>query len=415
MNEELFEAIKLLESERGIPADFIYEKIKDSLVKSAKKAIGYTDRELSLPEHFEKVLGKTVVVRSREKVDGKNDFKGTLEAFDDETVTVKPEDADSMTFRRENLSSVKIADNIFCDLDPEAKTMRVYRRMEVVDEVDDWRNQMTKEEAQNYDENAAVGGFIDITIDPKTVSRVFAQNARSVLRQGIREAESERNKREFQDNNQEVVTAVVDYVDPETGDAKISIGRSHATLYKGDQLPGEVLTVDKEIKVFVSVVKDEKNTVYANISRRHPGLVKRLFEREVPEVSDGTVEIVSVSREAGSRTKIAVGSREENVDAVGACIGPRGQRVNSVINALCGEKIDIVRYSEEPEQYIAAALAPAQVTSVTVDPNVAKSCHVVVPDNQLSLAIGNKGQNVRLAARLTGWKIDIIAQSAAEA
>ena len=206
MNEELFEAIKLLESERGIPADFIYEKIKDSLVKSAKKAIGYTDRELSLPEHFEKALGKTVVVRSREKVDGKNDFKGTLEAYDDETVTVKPEDADSMTFRRENLSSVKIADNIFCDLDPEAKTMRVYRRMEVVDEVDDWRNQMTKEEAQNYDENAAVGGFIDITIDPKTVSRVFAQNARSVLRQGIREAESERNKREFQDNNQEVVT-----------------------------------------------------------------------------------------------------------------------------------------------------------------------------------------------------------------
>ena len=414
MNEELFEAIKLLESERGIPADFIYEKIRDSLVKSAKKALGYTDRELSLPEHFERAVGKNVILRSREKIDGKNDFKGVLEAYDDDTVTVNLDDGESKTFERAALTAIKLADNIFCDLDPEEKTMRVYRRMEVVDEVEDKRTQMSVEEAQNYDENATAGGIVDITIDPKTVSRVFAQNARSVLRQGIREAESERNKREFQDNNQEVVTAVVDYIDPETGDARITIGRSHATLYKCDQLPGETLTVDKEIKVFVSVVKDEKNTSYANISRRHPGLVKRLFEREVPEVSDGTVEIVSVSREAGSRTKIAVGSREENVDAVGACIGPRGQRVNSVIDALCGEKIDIVRYSEEPEKYIAAALAPAQVTSVTVDPNVPKSCHVVVPDNQLSLAIGNKGQNVRLAARLTGWKIDIIAQSAAE-
>lgn len=414
MNEELFEAIKLLESERGIPADFIYEKVRDAIVKSAKKAIGYTDRELNLPEHFEKAMGRTVVIRVREKVDGRNDFKGTLEAFDEETVTIKPDEGDSRTFNRADVSSVKVADNIFCDLDPDAKTMRVYRKMEVVDEVDDKRMQLTLEEAQNYDPNAVVGGVIEINIEPKQVSRVFAQNARSVLRQGIREAESERNKKEFQDNNQEVVTAVVQYVDPETGDAKIAIGKSFATLYKGDQLPGEVLTVDKEIKVFVSVVKDEKNTVYANISRKHPGLVKRLFEREVPEIADGTVEIVSVSREAGSRTKIAVGSRDENVDAIGSCIGQRGQRVNSVIDALCGEKIDIVRYSDEPEQYIAAALAPAEVTSVSVEPNASKCCHVVVPDNQLSLAIGNKGQNVRLAARLTGWKIDIIPQSAAE-
>lgn len=414
MNEKLFRAIKLLEKERGIPAEFIYEKIKDALVKSAKKALGYTERELSLPEHFERAEGKTVLVRTREKVNDKNDFKGELVFGDDEAVTIKTDDGEQLTFQRENVSAVKLADNIFCDLNPEEKTMRVFRKMEVVSEVEDTRTQLSVDEALIFDPNAIAGGTVEIDIDPKTVSRVFAQNARSVLRQGIREAESERSKREFQDNNQEVVTAVVQYVDPETGDAKILIGRSGATLFKNDQLPGEVLVPDKEIKVFVSVVQDERNTAYANISRKHPGLVKRLFEREVPEVSDGTVEIVSVSREAGSRTKIAVASREDNVDAVGACIGPRGQRVNSVIDSLCGEKIDIVRFSESPEEYIAAALAPAAVTSVSVEPSGAKSCHVVVPDNQLSLAIGNKGQNVRLAARLTGWKIDIMAQSAAE-
>lgn len=415
MNEALFKAINDLGEEKGISVDLIYEKIRDSIVKSAKKAIGYSDRELSLPEHFERAMGKAVVVRVREKVDGKNDFKGMLEAYDEDTVTVKPEDSESITFKKEDVSSVKLADNIFCELNPEEKTMRVYRRMEVVDEVEDRRTQLSLEEARNYDENALVGGIVDISIDTMEVSRIFAQNAKSVLRQGIREAESERNKMEFQDKNQEVVSAIVEYVNPETGDARISIGKSNATLSRADQLPGEVLTVKQEIKVFVSVIKDEKNTVYANISRKHPGLVKRLFESEVTEVSDGTVEIISISREAGSRTKIAVASRDENVDAVGACIGPRGQRVNNIINALGGEKIDIVRYSDDTEKYIAAALAPAQVTSVTVDPNVQKCCHVVVPDNQLSLAIGNKGQNVRLAARLTGWKIDIIAQSAAEA
>lgn len=321
MNEKLFRAIKLLEKERGIPAEFIYEKIKDALVKSAKKALGYTERELSLPEHFERAEGKTVLVRTREKVNDKNDFKGELVFGDDEAVTIKTDDGEQLTFQRENVSAVKLADNIFCDLNPEEKTMRVFRKMEVVSEVEDTRTQLSVDEALIFDPNAIAGGTVEIDIDPKTVSRVFAQNARSVLRQGIREAESERSKREFQDNNQEVVTAVVQYVDPETGDAKILIGRSGATLFKNDQLPGEVLVPDKEIKVFVSVVQDERNTAYANISRKHPGLVKRLFEREVPEVSDGTVEIVSVSREAGSRTKIAVASREDNVDAVGACIG----------------------------------------------------------------------------------------------
>lgn len=412
--EELFTAINLLGAEKGIPVDLIYSKIRDSIVKSAKKSLGYSDRELSLPEHFERSLGKGIVIRSKEKIDGKNDFKGILEAYDEETVTFKPEDAPSMTLKKSDIT-VKPADNIFCELDPKEKTMRVYRRMEVVEEVEDRRTQLTLDEARNYNVNAELGKTIDISINTMTEGRIFAQNAKSVLRQGIREAESERNKKSLQDNNQEVVDAVVVRILPDTGDAIISIGNAAAKLPRSEQIPGELLTVDSRIKVFVSVSKDENDTIYANVSRRHPGLVKRLFESEVTEVSDGTVEIISVSREAGSRTKIAVASKEENVDAVGACIGQRGQRVNRIIEALGGEKIDIVRYSEDIGQYITAALAPAQVTSVTVDPNVNKCCHVVVPDNQLSLAIGNKGQNVRLAAKLTGWKIDIIAQSNAEA
>ena len=188
-------------------------------------------------------------------------------------------------------------------------------------------------------------------------------------------------------------------------------------MAKGDQIPGEVLEVGQQIKVDVSgVTNEDSQQSYANISRKEAGLVRRLFELEVPEISDGTVEIVSTSREAGSRTKISVKSTVENVDPVGACIGPRGQRVNSVIETLCGEKIDIVRFSDAPEEYIAAALAPAKVTSVTVDSEAVssgkKTCYVVVPADQLSLAIGNKGQNVRLAAKLTGWKIDIKAEDA---
>ncbi|MCM1543840.1 MAG: transcription termination factor NusA [Ruminococcus sp.] len=340
MNEELFEAVKLLESEKGIAADFLYEKIKAAIIKATKNLYGDVE-------------------------------------------------------------------NVFCDIEPETKTLRAYRKIDVVEEVYDTRSEMTVEEAVNYDESAVVGKTIEIDVDPKKLGRIFAQTAKSVIRQGIREAERERASREFQEKNQEVATAVVQIIDPETGDARIAIGRNHLTLFKADQLPNERLVPDQEIKVYVSVVKEETGTTFANVSRKHPGLVKRLFEKEVPEISDGIVEIISVSREAGSRTKMAVNSREENVDAVGSCIGPRGTRVNTVIDALGGEKIDIINYSENPAEYIAAALAPAEVKSVEVDESGAKTCHVVVPANQLSLAIGNKGQNVRLAAKLTGWKIDI--------
>ncbi len=340
MNKEFFEAVKMLEEEKGISSEYIYDKIRAAIISATRNSYGNRD-------------------------------------------------------------------NVVCDIDPEKQTMSVYVRIAVVDEVEEPAAEMTLEQARNYDANAQVGDFVEIALEPKKFGRIVAQTAKSVIRQGIREAERELATKEFQNRHQEVVTAKVNIVYPETGDASIEIGRANAILPKADQIPGEKLTSGQLIKVYVASIKEENGTSYANISRRHPGFVKRLFETEVPEIYDGIVEIVSVSREAGSRTKIAVNSHDENVDAVGACIGPRGQRVSNVVDILCGEKIDIVRYSEEPEKYIAAALAPAEVLSVMVDENGAKACRVIVPDSQLSLAIGNKGQNVRLAAKLTGWKIDI--------
>ena len=348
MNKEFFEAVQMLETEKGISADYIYEKIKAAIISATKNSYGNRD-------------------------------------------------------------------NVVCDIDTENQTMRVYVKIAVVDEIEEPAAEMTLEQARNYDVNAQVGGIIEIDLEPKKFGRIVAQTAKSDIRQGIREAERELATKEFQDRHQEVVTAKVNLVYPETGDASIEIGRANAILLKNDQIPGETLTPGQLIKVYVASIKEENGTSYANISRKHPGLVKRLFETEVPEIYDGIVEILSVSREAGSRTKIAVNSHDENVDAVGACIGPRGQRVSNIVEILCGEKIDIVRYSEEPEKYIAGALAPAEVLSVIVDESGAKSCRVIVPDSQLSLAIGNKGQNVRLAAKLTGWKIDIKPLSQANA
>ena len=340
MNKEFFEAVQMLETEKGISADYIYEKIKAAIISATRNSYGNRD-------------------------------------------------------------------NVVCDIDTENQTMRVYVKIAVVDEVEEPGAEMTLEQARNYDANAQVGGIIELDLEPKKFGRIVAQTAKSVIRQGIREAERELATKEFQNRHQEVVTAKVNLVYPETGDASIEIGRANAILLKADQIPGETLVPGQLIKVYVASIKEENGTSYANISRKHPGLVKRLFETEVPEIYDGIVEILSVSREAGSRTKIAVNSHDENVDAVGACIGPRGQRVSNIVEILCGEKIDIVRFNEDPAQYISAALAPAEVLSVIVDESGAKACRVIVPDSQLSLAIGNKGQNVRLAAKLTGWKIDI--------
>ena len=217
---------------------------------------------------------------------------------------------------------------------------------------------------------------------------------------------------EFQNKNQELVTAKIHRIDPVTGNATVEIGKTLAMLPKAEQVPGEVLTEGEFVKIFiVDVIQDNSRGPKIMLSRTHKGLVRRLFETEVPEIYDGTIEIKSVSREAGSRTKIAVYSKDENVDAVGACIGPRGQRVSAIVDALGGEKIDIVTYSEDNAEFISASLAPSDVCGVEILDEDKKICRATVPDDQLSLAIGNKGQNVRLAAKLTGWKIDIKPES----
>ena len=307
-------------------------------------------------------------------------------------------------------------DIVFCELDPAKETMRVFVRKNVVSEISDPDEDILVEQAQKYKSTAMPGDIIEIELETKEVSRIAADKGKHVIRQGIREAEHGRMKAEIQSKNQEIVTAKVSRVDPESLDAFVEIGNANEILLRSEQLPDEVLHPGDLIKVYVADVRDSSRRLpRATISRTHPGLVKRLFETEVPEIYDGTVEIKSVSREAGSRTKIAVYSADENVDAVGACIGPRGARVGKVVDLLGGEKIDIVKYSENPADFIAAALAPAEVVSVTVDESGEKMCSVIVPDMQLSLAIGNKGQNARLAAKLTGWKIDIKPESGKEA
>lgn len=307
-------------------------------------------------------------------------------------------------------------DIVFCELNPEDETMRVFVRKNVVSEISDPDEDILVEQAQKYKATAMPGDIIEIELETKEVSRIAADKGKHVIRQGIREAEHGKMREEIQSKNQEIVTAKVSRIDPETGDAIVEIGKSQELLLKSEQIPGEVLAPGDLIKVYVADVRDNlRRMPRATISRTHPGLVRRLFETEVPEIYDGTVEIKSVSREAGSRTKIAVYSSDENVDAVGACIGPRGARVGKVVDLLGGEKIDIVKYSENPAEFIAAALAPADVVSVTVDESGEKSCKVIVPDMQLSLAIGNRGQNARLAAKLTGWKIDIKPESGKEA
>ena len=248
-------------------------------------------------------------------------------------------------------------------------------------------------------------------LDPKQFCRIAVQVARNTIRQGIRDGEKSQVLVEFQSKVQEIVSAQVERVDPKTGNATIRIGKAEAVLPRGEQVAGEVIHEGDTIKVYVADVKNTEKGPRVIISRTHPDFVKRLFEKEVPEIYDGIVEIKSVSREAGSRTKIAVFSRDENVDPRGACIGPRGVRVGAIVNELAGEKIDVVEYSEDPVKFIAAALSPAEVVKVEVDPNGEKVCKATVPDSQLSLAIGNKGQNARLAAKLTGWKIDIRPES----
>ena len=343
MNHEFFEALSLLEKEKGIPAEYLIEKIQNAISIAIKRDLGAEDN--------------------------------------------------------------------IVEIDPATERFYVAVRKTVVEDVEDPALEISMVDALKLDRTAQLGGSVQIPLETKQFGRIAAQSAKHVIRQGIREAEKGQLLQEYQSRQHDIVSATVLRIDPKRGSATLEIGGSEAILPKSEQVSTEELVEGKKIKVYVVDVLSTEKGPRLMISRTHPGLVKRLFEMNVPEIYDGTVEIKAISREAGSRTKMAVISHDENVDAVGACIGPKGTRVSGIVEELGGEKIDVVKYSEDPAQFIAAALSPATVLAVEEISDSPKSCRVTVPDHQLSLAIGNKGQNARLAAKLTGWKIDIRPES----
>lgn len=303
-------------------------------------------------------------------------------------------------------------DNVNFVIDKENAIFDAYLQKEVVEEVFDNNIEISLEKAREINPIANIGDYVGIKMDTMTLGRIGVNAARNVIKQGINEGEKGQIMLEFQSKIGELVTASIERIDLRTGNATVRIGKSTAVLLASEQVAGETLAEGELVKVYISdVQKREKGGPRVLISRTHPDFVKRMFETEVPEIYDGTVEIKSVSREAGSRTKIAVFSRDKQVDAIGACIGTRGARVGTIVEELNGEKIDIIEYDEDPKKFIAAALSPASVIKVQVAADGSKTCRVTVPDSQLSLAIGNKGQNARLAAKLTGWKIDIRPES----
>ncbi len=342
--KEFFEALRFMEAEKGIPAEYIAEKISTAIVVALRKDYGTTE-------------------------------------------------------------------NITCTIDCENEIFKVILRKDIVDEVTDPRVQILRDEAKVQYKAKADAEFVEIEMDTRQFGRIVATTAKHVIRQGIRDVERSQTLSEFQSHNRELLTAVIQRIDPKTGNAAVTIGKSEATLPKLEQVPDEELHEGDHVKVYVVDVKEDEKGARVKISRTHPGLVKRLFETEVPEIFDGTIEIKSISRQAGSRTKLAVWSANPEIDPIGACIGPKGARVNTIVSELAGEKIDIVKYSDDPVAFISEALSPSKVVSVEIVSEEPKVAKVTVPDAQLSLAIGNKGQNVRLAAKLTGWKIDIRPES----
>ena len=301
-------------------------------------------------------------------------------------------------------------ENVVVDVDEGKRELKMFVQKEVVDDVITPATEITLDAARRISKTAQLGDLVNVDVQTKAFGRIAAQTAKQVIIQGIREAERGMVFDTFSSKEHEILTGTVSRIDPRTGNVSLRIGTgtesTEAVLTMNEQVPGEELREGQMVKVYLVEVRRSTRGPQVLISRTHPGLVKRLFELEVPEIYDGTVEIRSIAREAGNRTKMAVWSDDENVDPIGACVGPRGQRVNAIVDELRGEKIDIIKYSEDPAEFIAAALAPADVVSVQLAAE-GKSCRVVVPDDQLSLAIGKEGQNARLAARLTGYKIDI--------
>ena len=350
MNAEIFAALAQLEKERGIPQEYMIDKVTQALVAAYKK-----DR------------------------DG-------------------------------------YVDNVFVELTPD--NIRMYVQKEVVDEVISPATEIELDAARKIDPKAELGDLVDVDVATKDFGRIAAQTAKQVIIQGIREAERGMVFESFSSKEHEILTGTVLRSEPRTGDMTIRIGsgadRTDAYLSAGEQVRGEELHEGDMIRVYVVEVRRSSRGPQVIVSRTHPGLVKRLFELEVPEIASGLVEIKSIAREAGSRTKLAVWSADPVVDPVGACVGTRGGRVAAVVDELGGEKMDIVTWSDDPAKFVAAALSPADVLDVKLVPGT-EACRVIVPDDQLSLAIGREGQNARLAARLTGYKIDIKPQSQAAA
>ncbi|ERI09252.1 transcription termination factor NusA [Aneurinibacillus aneurinilyticus] len=302
------------------------------------------------------------------------------------------------------------AQNVRVDINRELGNVRVFARKTVVEEVTDPRAQISLDEAQEIDPNYMVDDIIDMEVTPRDFGRIAAQTAKQVVTQRIREAERGIIYSEFIDREQDIVTGIVQRQDGRF--YYIDLGKVEALMPLNEKMPNESFKQGDRVKAFITKVEKTTKGPQIFVSRTHPGLLKRLFELEVPEIFDGVVEIKSVAREAGDRSKIAVYSADPNVDPVGACVGPKGMRVQTIVQELKGEKIDIMKWSEETAEYVANALSPSKVVHVTVYEGE-KVTRVIVPDYQLSLAIGKRGQNARLAAKLTGWKIDIKSETQA--
>lgn len=298
-------------------------------------------------------------------------------------------------------------ENIRVEIDPASKKFEMYIEQEVIDDFPIDENEINIDVAKTIDPNAYVGGKILKEIDISKLGRMAALSAKQSIKGDLREINREQMLNRFESKEHECLTATVSQVEPGRGTVTVDYQGTELYLFRNEQIPGEVLEEGKSVKVYVTGIIGKNKKPVVKISRTHKDLVKRLFELEIPEIYDGTVEVKSISREAGSRTKIAVWSKEPNVDAVGACIGAKRSRITAIVNELSGEKIDIIPWSEVPEEFIARALAPAEVIKTVITSAVERTCTVVVPNNQLSLAIGNKGQNAKLAAKLTGFKIDI--------
>ncbi|NQD66797.1 transcription termination/antitermination protein NusA [Bacillus haikouensis] len=296
------------------------------------------------------------------------------------------------------------AQNVRVDLNLETGTMRVFARKEVVDEVFDSRLEISVEDAGEINPSYEVGDVVELEVTPKDFGRIAAQTAKQVVTQRVREAERGIIYSEFVDREEDIMTGIVQRQDNRF--IYVALGKIEALLPVSEQMPNETYKPHDRIKVFITKVEKTTKGPQIFVSRTHPGLLKRLFEIEVPEIFDGTVEIKSVAREAGDRSKISVHAENSEVDPVGACVGTKGARVQAIVNELKGEKIDIVQWSEDPVEFVANALSPSKVLDVQVNEED-KATRVVVPDYQLSLAIGKRGQNARLAAKLTNWKIDI--------